>query len=140
MVADSDAETESASSMKDVHMITEHESREETVIHVTESDSKEDIAVVIANSGEHEVKEEIACESSALKSSEGGVFTGLRDKGADMRRKYEKIEEAEYGNADIIFSQDLIVRDSNLTASSTRFSADAPVLNFKRFRKVFWPN
>lgn len=114
---------------------TEHKSREETVIRDTESHSQSDIAITRVNSCKNlERKEERLGNISTVKSSEGRLFTGLRSKG-DIKRKYEKVEGAECGVADVIYSQHLIVRDSNLP-TSVRSSRDAGVINFKRFRKV----
>lgn len=114
---------------------TEHKSREETVIHDTESHSQSDIAITRVNSCENlERKEERPGYISTVKSSEATVFTGLRSKG-EIKRKYEKVEGAECGVAEVIYSQDLIVRDSNLP-TSIRSLRDAGVINFKCFRKV----
>lgn len=160
VVADSDVEAETATSvhvstavhsiepsendsklMKDVHKIesNEHKSREGTVICKTESDSRSDNAIIRVNSCENrEREEERPGNSSTVKSSEGSDFTRLRGKG-DIKRKYEKVEGAECGVADVIYSQDLIVRDSNLPASICS-SRDAGVINFKRFRKMNTPS
>ncbi|XP_065850839.1 nibrin homolog [Euphorbia lathyris] len=50
-----------------------------------------------------------------------------------MTAKREKLEEPETTNSDIIYSQDLIIRDWNLPVATT-FTYDN-VINFKRFRK-----
>ncbi|XP_050228059.1 nibrin homolog [Mercurialis annua] len=61
------------------------------------------------------------------------VVSSMDNKGA-MTEKGEKMDEPENANSDIIYSQDLIIRDWHLpaTISSTR---DDRVLDFKRFKK-----
>ncbi|XP_052303552.1 nibrin homolog isoform X2 [Populus trichocarpa] len=51
-----------------------------------------------------------------------------------MTAKRETVDEAESGNSDIIYSQDLIIRDLNLPAQISS-TPNNEVLNFKRFRK-----
>ncbi|WCJ25085.1 nijmegen breakage syndrome 1 [Euphorbia peplus] len=63
-------------------------------------------------------------ESSILSSVENNVA---------MTSKSKKLEEPETTKSDIIYSQDLIIRDWNLPAT-TSFTCDN-VINFKRFRK-----
>jgi hypothetical protein len=53
----------------------------------------------------------------------------------NMTGKRETVDEAESGNSDIIYSQDLIIRDLNLPAQISS-TPNNEVLNFKRFRKV----
>ncbi|KAJ6867886.1 nijmegen breakage syndrome protein [Populus alba x Populus x berolinensis] len=52
----------------------------------------------------------------------------------NMTAKRETVDEAENGNSDIIYSQDLIIRDLNLPAQISS-TPNNEVLNFKRFRK-----
>lgn len=52
----------------------------------------------------------------------------------NMTAKRETVDEAESGNSDIIYSQDLIIRDLNLPAQISS-TPNNEVLNFKRFRK-----
>ncbi|KAH8486229.1 hypothetical protein H0E87_025302 [Populus deltoides] len=52
----------------------------------------------------------------------------------NMTGKRETVDEAESGNSDIIYSQDLIIRDLNLPAQISS-TPNNEVLNFKRFRK-----
>lgn len=158
VVADSDAEVETATSvhtstavysiessehgskgMTDIQMIesTEHASREEAAIHVielTETDRKGDITLVSANVSEHEIKDEIPCNSASIQLSKGGSFTGLRNKDGRTGSRVEKVEEPICGNVDVIYSQDLIVRDS--ASASVQSLTNDSVINFKRFRKV----
>ncbi|PWA59004.1 nijmegen breakage syndrome 1 [Artemisia annua] len=46
-----------------------------------------------------------------------------------------KIDDSEHGTSDIVFSQNLIVRDTNLTPSGPS-QTNNQVLNFKRFKKM----
>ncbi|KDP27280.1 hypothetical protein JCGZ_21011 [Jatropha curcas] len=52
----------------------------------------------------------------------------------EMLGKREKVDEPESTNSDIIYSQDLIVRDWHVPAT-TRSTTNDGVLNFKRFKK-----
>ncbi|KAJ6752568.1 hypothetical protein OIU85_002933 [Salix viminalis] len=53
---------------------------------------------------------------------------------ANVTTKQETVDEAESGNSDIIYSQDLIIRDLNLPAQISS-PPNNGFLNFKRFRK-----
>ncbi|KAL3527368.1 hypothetical protein ACH5RR_012024 [Cinchona calisaya] len=161
VVADSDAEMETATSVHAstavysldssehdnkrtavVHMIDsiEHDSIEETAFHViesTETDRKADNNLCVSPN-EREIKEEIPCKNASVNSSEGGSFTGLRDRDSRTGSRLEKVEEPECANVDVIYSQDLIVRDT--VSASIRSSPNNEVLNFKRFRKMGTPS
>ncbi|XP_027178224.1 nijmegen breakage syndrome 1 protein isoform X1 [Coffea eugenioides] len=162
VVADSDEEVETATAvhtstavysvessehdskeMTDLHMIesTQHDSGEETAINViesTETDRKGNITLASVNAIEHEIKEEIPCNNVSIKWSEGASFTGLRNRDGRTGSRLEKVEESECGNVDVIYSQDLIVRDS--LSASVHFSTNDAVINFKRFRKRETPS
>lgn len=49
--------------------------------------------------------------------------------------KGDIVDEPESGNSDIIYSQDLLVRDINMPSTTTS-TTNCEVLNFKCFRKV----
>lgn len=58
--------------------------------------------------------------------------------GAGMRvKKKEEVDDYESGNSDVIYSQDLIVRDIDSSAGTNAASNRGPA-NFKRFRKVWF--
>ncbi|XP_071913731.1 nibrin homolog isoform X4 [Coffea arabica] len=129
--------------MTDLHMIesTQHDSGEETAINViesTETDRKGNITLASVNAIEHEIKEEIPCNNVSIKWSEGASFTGLRNRDGRTGSRLEKVEESECGNVDVIYSQDLIVRDS--LSASVHSSTNDAVINFKCFRKRETPS
>lgn len=69
-----------------------------------------------------------------LRSENNHVVSSTYNIG-NMTAKRETVDEAESGNSDIIYSQDLIIRDLNLPAQISS-TPNNEVLNFKRFRKV----
>jgi len=61
--------------------------------------------------------------------------TSFRNDNDDIKVKKDKVNDDESGNSDIVYSQYLIVRDTNIrTSISTAPNSSVP--NFKRFRKV----
>ncbi|CAK9136414.1 unnamed protein product [Ilex paraguariensis] len=150
VVADSDAEMETATSIHTstaIHIIesaeqnnegkmavhTEHDSKGGTVVHSLEStkhDIKENIAVHTIESGEIETKGEIPTNYAAENRLESG-----KDRSDEVMVRRDKVDEFDSGNLDIIYSQDLIVRDTNAPASVHSPTNNA-VLNFKCFRKT----
>ncbi|KAI3665219.1 hypothetical protein L6452_43842 [Arctium lappa] len=61
--------------------------------------------------------------------------TCLHDRDDGISTRDRKTEDAEIGNSDVIFSQDLIIRDAN-TLPSLPSSMENQVVNFKRFKKM----
>lgn len=63
--------------------------------------------------------------------------TSFRDGSGGMKVRKDKIDDHESGNSDIVYSQNLVVRDINMHANiSTVPNSSIP--NFKRFRKVWF--
>lgn len=61
--------------------------------------------------------------------------TSFRNDNDDIKVKKDKVNDDESGNSDIVYSQYLIVRDTNIrTSISTAPNSSVP--NFKHFRKV----
>ncbi|KAI9161243.1 hypothetical protein LWI28_015687 [Acer negundo] len=109
VVADSDVEAETASS-----------------VHAT-------AAVLNEESLKCPKKEEISINLAANKSEDTSA-TSFRDKSNTMTTGRDKNDESEH-NSDIIFSQDLVIRSYNLPATISS-TANNGLLNFKRFRKT----
>ncbi|XP_048441372.1 nijmegen breakage syndrome 1 protein isoform X3 [Pyrus x bretschneideri] len=109
-------------------------STDETV--VADSDAEEMATSVLATSsvGTKGVVEtlphEICMSYAAIKSEDNYVMSSRRS--SDMRGK---LDESESGIADIIYSQDLIVRNTSLPCAIIT-TANNRVVNFKRFRKT----
>lgn len=108
-------------------------STDETV--VADSDAEEMATSVLATSSGTKgvvetVPHEICMSYAAIKSDDNYVMSSRRS--SDMRGKLDKSES---GIADIIYSQDLIVRNTSLTCAIITTSNNR-VVNFKRFRKV----
>jgi nijmegen breakage syndrome protein 1 len=64
--------------------------------------------------------------------------TSFKDGVGSVKVRKDKVDNYASGNSDIVYSQNLIVRDTNiLTNRSSALNSSVP--NFKRFRKVrFW--
>ncbi|XP_059285571.1 nibrin homolog isoform X5 [Lycium ferocissimum] len=161
VVADSDAETESAKSDHIAAAVcsiesSEHESKRTTSPHKLESveyynENKCSVQIVIPSDnasmrdtspsstkpgkrdGGH-----IPHDDATIHDPEGGYIRRLGVKSDNTVAKEDITDERENGKLDIIYSQDLIVRDSimSLPVSS---STNGGVTNFKRFRKTNAP-
>lgn len=160
VVADSDAETEST---KSDHIAaafcsiesSEHDSKGATSTHKLESveyynEDKCSVQIVIPRdkismrdtspSSTKPVKHDgghIPHDDVTIHDPEGGYIRRLGVKSDDTVAKEDITDEQENGKLDIVYSQDLIVRDSfmSLPVSSTN-----GVTNFKRFRKASAPS
>lgn len=161
VVADSDAETEST---KSDHIAaafcsiesSEHDSKGATSTHKLESveyynEDKCSVQIVIPRgkismrdtspSSTKPVKHDgghIPHDDATIHDPEGGYIRRLGVKSDDTVAKEDITDERENGKLDIVYSQDLIVRDSvmSLPVSST----NGGVTNFKRFRKASAPS
>nr|GMC57388.1 nijmegen breakage syndrome 1 protein [Ipomoea batatas] len=111
VVADSDAETE---------------------IKSMEDDHKRDINFATSKSTKHVDDKEIPNKNSSVIKPEGGcsMMVGVK---TDIEMSKRSEIDLKSGNSDIIFSQELIIREQNLPASVN--SSTNGVANFKRFRK-----
>ena len=62
--------------------------------------------------------------------------TSFRDGSGSMKVRKDKVDNYESGNSDIIYSQDLVVRDINIVPNMST-APNSSVPNFKRFGKVW---
>ncbi|GKD14492.1 nijmegen breakage syndrome 1 protein isoform X1 [Tanacetum coccineum] len=69
------------------------------------------------------------------RKSKDNQDTHMRNSDDVILTREHKIDDSEHGTSDIIFSQKLIVRDTNLTPSVPS-QTNNQVLNFKRFKKM----
>ena len=105
---------------------------------ITDSDVEETATSVLATASlgsgvvEH-VPHQIAINHAVTKSENDFVMSSKRD--SDLSTIRGKIADSESGVADIIYSQDLIVRDKSIPCNVVT-SANNRFINFKRFRKV----
>ncbi|XP_070052098.1 nibrin homolog isoform X3 [Nicotiana tomentosiformis] len=154
VVADSDAETES---MKSDHIAAavcsieapEYDSKATTSAHKLESVenyNEDKCSVQIVIPGDKGSKRDTSPSSTkpvkhddaTTHDPESGYIGRLGVKSDNTVAKKDITDEPENGKLDIIYSQDLIVRDSimSLPVSST----NGGVTNFKRFRKTSAPS
>lgn len=112
IVADSEDEVETATSVHEITAV----SSEEPIETVAKIEEKMDQAATTDYF------------TSFRPTTTGGGIPAIRD----------KVDEPEIGNSDIIYSQDLFVRDINMPSTSTS-TINFEVLNFKCFRKVLAP-
>lgn len=156
VVADSDVEMETATSVRTslaVNLISSAEDEPETKMGIHEAepsakDCKPENFVHVVESIEHDsgAKSEAAAnehgsqgflppkpESLKVDSPYRSAISRDRDEGIVMKK--DEVHPSDSENLDIIYSQSLIVRESN----STQFdhsSRNGMAANFKRFRKV----
>lgn len=124
MVADSEPEVEITSVYTSGVRKTESVEDEKEIIPIN---SVESITEVEINPTKLNVDKNTVPDDISARSNDDGMLT-----------REHKIEDegAEIGTSDIIFSQDLIIRNANLQPSPKNYQ----VLNFKRFKKVSWPH
>ncbi|CAH9069896.1 unnamed protein product [Cuscuta epithymum] len=104
-----------------------------------EDDQRRGTSYVSAKSTKHDEDREIPENNSSADKLEEGCskMSGVKT-GSKMSTRI-KIDNSESGNSDIIFSQDLIIRECNLTAK-VKSASNVGVANFKRFRKTQVPS
>ncbi|XP_011096908.1 nijmegen breakage syndrome 1 protein isoform X2 [Sesamum indicum] len=164
VVADSDVEMGTATSIpasgpsedECLRKITVHKAEcakydcvAENVVHIEEStkhDNKESAAAFKTIA--HERQEFLPSNRDTLKpdspyqtasKSDGINITSLRDRNEGNVTRKDKGHASESENLDIIYSQDLIVREPNLPQSGPS-SLNGAAINFKRFRKTSAPS
>lgn len=169
VVADSDAELETATSARAAAAINiidsaEDECETKTGIHETEppvKDSKAENLVHVIESIEHDrrvkpdsrttehgsqgfvppkqdaSKPDSPHQSAIMSNRIDSTLSRDRDEGIMTRKDKGHLSDSE--NLDIIYSQSLIVRESNVTQFD-QSSRNAPAVNFKRFRKMSAPS
>lgn len=143
VVADSDTEIETTTSVHasvtlDTMKSAEHESKEKTefcALISDDQDGKEHTTVTKIESPDNESKGDISTYLAVEKSKRIGQAPCVKDIHHSKMARGHDIEESDGKNSDIIYSQDLIIRDTNLPAEA-HFSMNSKVLNFKRFRKT----
>lgn len=129
MVADSDVEVETATSIHANATVCTDEavkflSKAETSMTTAHTEE----AIKFVN------KAETSMDHATIRSEDSGVMNyGDSSYGMTVRR--DKVDESECGNADVIYSQNLVVRDVD-TTSGVSTATDNRVPNFKLFRKV----
>ncbi|XP_019456824.1 PREDICTED: nijmegen breakage syndrome 1 protein [Lupinus angustifolius] len=144
VVADSDTEVETATSARASEtLFTTHNLKFAKRKDLDDDSGSLDIRKnerVEASSGDvstklHEIKYakmETSLDGVSVKSDTN--VTSIRDSGVDIKVMKDKVDDHESGNSDIIYSQNLVVRDTNVdTNRSTVPNSSIP--NFKRFRK-----
>lgn len=89
------------------------------------SDDRIDMIIIRENTGSMAARRDRVDESGYAKVDNSSGMIAIR----------EKVDESEDANLDIIYSQDLIVRNSKLTLTVSS-TANREVVNFKRFRKM----
>ncbi|GMP32328.1 hypothetical protein CsSME_00006133 [Camellia sinensis var. sinensis] len=132
VVADSDVEAETAIS---VDMSAAVNATESTI-----QETKEKFSTNHFNTTEstiQETKEKFSTDHAATRLESDITCPSDRDNTITARR--DQVDEPESGNPDIIYSQNLIVRDTNLPAS-VYYSPDNGLPNFKCFRKSRTPS
>jgi hypothetical protein len=129
VVADSDVEVETTTSIHANAMVCTDEAvkvlgKAETSMATV--DTEETIKFVN--------KAETSMDHAAIKSEDSGVMN-YRDNSYGMTVRRDKVDESECGNADVIYGQNLVVRDMDIT-SGVSSATNNRVPNFKLFRKV----
>ena len=145
VVADSDAEVETATLIhaNAAACTTEtikYDSKGEISV-VADSDAEVETATSIHTNAAVRTAEDIKYDSKgeisigqAANASETGHMTHFRQRNDGVTTRRDKVDESESGNPDVLYSQDLIVRDINLLTSFS--STKNRIVNFKCFRKV----
>ncbi|KAK7834980.1 nijmegen breakage syndrome 1 protein [Quercus suber] len=151
VVADSDLEGETATSIQENVTVCTDEaikvvSKAETSMASEEPIkfvSKDEVIKVVSKAETSMVSEEAVkfvsetetvMDHAAIKSKDI-CGTSYRDVSCGITVKIDKVDESECGNSDILFSQVLVVRDTNIPSCFSTTTNNG-VLNFKRFRKV----
>lgn len=151
MVADSDLEGETATSVQEnvtvcideaIKVVRKAETSmasEEPIKLVSKDEvikvvSKAETSMVSEEAVKFVSETETVMDHAAIKSKDI-CGTSYRDVSCGITVKIDKVEESECGNSDILFSQDLVVRDTNIPSHFSTTTNNG-VLNFKHFRKV----
>lgn len=159
VVADSDVELENATSIRAssaVYMIDSAEDEGDTKTAPPVKDCKAENLVHVIESIEHDSRGKTDARTTE-QGSQGFVppksdtfkpdtrhqspiisDTSSKDRDEGIMTRKDKSHLSGSENPDIIYSQSLIVRDSNLSQLDCS-SRNGPAVNFKRFRKVIDP-
>lgn len=129
MVADSDVEVETATSIHaNATVCTDEPVKVLSKAETSMATARTEEAIKFVN------KAETSMDHAAIRSEDTGVMN-YRDSSCGMTVRRDKVDESECGNADVIYSQNLVVRDMDIT-SSVNTATNNRVPNFKCFRKV----
>lgn len=143
VVADSDEEIETATSIPnsgalDTIKSVECENKKKANVFVVMSDDQEaegHISDTNIESLHDNNKGDIITNQVDERVEKSGQIACSKDRYRSKMARGMKDEESDTKNSDIIYSQDLVIRDLNLPAK-VRSSIKNTVINFKRFRKV----
>ncbi|XP_059452805.1 nibrin homolog [Corylus avellana] len=129
VVADSDVEVETATSIHANATVCTDEavkvlSKPETSMATVHTEE----AIKFVN------KAETSMDHAAIRSEDSGVMN-YRDSSYGMTVRRDKVDDSECENADVIYSQTLVVRDMDIT-SGVSTATNNRVPNFKLFRKA----
>lgn len=130
VVADSDVEAETATSVDLSVAIKPVETTKLETDHASTRLGSDNITCSIGRDYDTAARKD---EVDKLESGNPDISSSDQDNTITARR--DRIDEPESGNPDIIYSQILVVRDTNLPASDYS-STDNGVPNFKCFKKV----
>lgn len=86
----------------------------------------------------HEIKHaktETSLDGASVRSDTHD--TSFKDGSGGIKVRKDKVDDYGSGNSDIIYSQDLVVRDINML-TNTSYTPNSIGPNFKRFRKVWF--
>ncbi|WOG97469.1 hypothetical protein DCAR_0416809 [Daucus carota subsp. sativus] len=143
VVADSDEEVETATSIPnsvalDTINIGESEGRREADVFIVMSDDQGDegpISRTNIESPHNESKMDVVTNRGDESVEKSEQVACSEDRYCGKMAREMKDEESDAKNSDIIYSQDLVIRDLKLPAKA-RSSMNNTVVNFKRFRKM----
>lgn len=143
VVADSDVEMETATSVPipvtlDATNSAEHKCKEKIEFYPLSSDDQDDkehITLSKMVSLDSESKGNMSTYLAVEKSNEVGQVPQLKDLRHGEMARGNDYDDSDSKNSDIIYSQDLIIRDISVPEKAHSL-VDSTVLNFKRFRKV----
>ncbi|KAK6127501.1 hypothetical protein DH2020_038745 [Rehmannia glutinosa] len=170
VVADSDVELETATSIRtsvaidlvesaedecerkiEIHMEESSEKfcKAENIVHIVESNEHDSGGSSVAlKTSEHGSQGFVPPNRDTLKpdspcriavKSDGEYITSSRNRDEDNVTRKDKGHASESENLDIIYSQNLIVRESNIPQPGPS-SINGAAINFKRFRKMSAPS
>lgn len=129
VVADSDVEVETATSIHaNATVCTDEPVKVLSKAETSMATARTEEAIKFVN------KAETSMDHAAIRSEDTGVMN-YRDSSCGMTVRRDKVDESECGNADVIYSQNLVVRDMDIT-SSVNTASNNRVPNFKCFRKA----
>ncbi|KAG4966496.1 hypothetical protein JHK85_041471 [Glycine max] len=140
IVADSDIEVETATSVRSNDAFSndnnvKYEKTKELYVDSDPLDKRKHERIEASSDDVLHDTKRAKTETSLDGASVRSHSTSFRNDNDDIKVKKDKVNDDESGNSDIVYSQYLIVRDTNIrTSISTAPNSSVP--NFKRFRKA----